>query len=222
MVCFTQHNFKFDKNSHNNWFNILCKYYSGVNLTITIDGHKYSGIISEEFFNKLPSGNEFEVITERFWAELACIRVMPAYILSEPCGSPNENILKISETIDSIMKGRLNYGNCEISLSAGFKSNDFSEVIEAVKYLKTIEITRMYQGSSFIIFVLNDRYTIHVDNNEVCDGTVPIFDLNNGFLPNCFGFAQNIAEELNRKYFCKWHKKFLENNGSNWNDPIIH
>ena len=50
------------------------------------------------------------------------------------------------------MESRLHYGGREIFLSSGFKSEDFNEVIRVVKYLKTPNITRMYQGQISHLF----------------------------------------------------------------------
>jgi hypothetical protein len=48
----------------------------------------------------------------------------------------------------------------------------------------------------YFIYLLN-LYIIEVSNGFVSDSTTPVFDLDDGFLPNTFGFAENIANDCN-------------------------
>lgn len=217
MVCFTQSTFKFSSTVKCNWFNAIIKYYSGIQTDIIVDGQKFSGNINKEFIDSLPNGNEYTIITAKFWSEHASIQTLPRYVRVQTDTIPSEKIRKIAECIDSMMRERTNMGGHEVYIETSLETNDFSDVIEAVKHLNSSNITRMYSDESFYLFVLNDRYTICVTKNKVTDSVMPAFDLDDGFVQN----NDIIFREFNTKYFNKWKKIFDLTSGTNWDSPII-
>jgi hypothetical protein len=221
MVCFVQHTFRFDGIARTNWSNALCKYYPGIKVTVTVDGKDYRGKIGRHFFNELPEGNEYEVTTDKFNAEFAAIRTLPKYHKVGYNGKPNSKILEIAEAIDMVMQDRLSMGNRQIFIFSELKCDSFDQINEAVKYLQTGEITRVYNcESSCIFFVLDDKHTICITEDEVCDGTLPVFDLDDGFY-DTDGSEGILAAELNSNYFDSWHEKFIKMDGCNWDEQII-
>lgn len=220
MVCFTQHTFKFTNTTKQNWFNVLCKYYNGVEITMKIDGKGITGRISHDFFSGVPTGENYELSTERFWAERASIQVIPKYVKPSVVGEATEKVLNIANSIDNLMLKRAGLGGCEVYISSGFENDNFDQIVQSIAYLKIDAITRMYIGTDYVLFVLNDRHAMIVSNGSVSDGSVPIFDLDDGFIPNIFGRAKDIADDWNVN-FNKWKNTFLETNGDNWNEPVI-
>ena len=228
MVSFTQQNFNFNKDNYVNWFNVLCKYYTGVYATVTVDNAIYPGTIGIKFFNQLPYGDNYHVSTKVFWSERASVKVLPEFTTEnirhefEFDLNSTDRVLEIAKTIDTMMQSRLHHGCKRYFISELFELNGVHqyEIIEATKHLKTSQITRMYQGSCYIIFVLCDKYIVIATTQGIFDGNLPEFDLNKGFI-NTFGFYLKIANELNKTYFTTWYHKFIESDGSSWDDPII-
>ena len=77
MVCFTSHFFKFNSTNKFNWFNLLCKYYEGISINVSVDGQIVKGNINQDFFNSLTEGTNYEVMTEKFWANMHLLGACP-------------------------------------------------------------------------------------------------------------------------------------------------
>lgn len=231
MVCFTAHLFKFNSTNANNWFNLLCKYYSGVGVNVITDGvHSTKGDISMDFFqNKLIKGETYEIRTERFWAELAAIKCMPLYVNDDvnilrfqQNDSNNLDISNATKSIDSIISSRLSHGGQEVFLRSKYSLGTFDDLVTAFSLIKnTQDITRYYASASdkVIIIVLKDSHTLLLSTDGVSDGTLPIFDIDDGFSLDAFDTGLLIYE-FNKK-FALWSKEFKESNGDNWNEQIV-
>jgi hypothetical protein len=219
MDCLTQHRYQFTNTNRHNWFNLLCKYHYGIKVTMKVDDAFFDGKISQEFFNSLPSGTNYELTTERFLAEYAAIRAMPKFIKSE-VKETNEKIKNISSTIDALMSNRLSREDQDIFLCGEFSNDDFDQIIQSIPHLRTKEISHIYIGPNYLLFTLNSRYIIKVADTCVADGTLPAFDLGEGFLSDKLGFAKNIADEWNIS-FRDWLQMFNATDGDNWDAQII-
>ncbi len=227
MVCFTQHQFKFNNLSADNWFKLLCKYYPGVSVAVVIDGkHPIEGKIHMDLFDSLPKGTDYEITTDRFWAELASIQAMPTHMkyLKRPgfiSDDHEKKVKAIAGTIDSVISSRLSHGGHEIFIQNKFDTDNFQDVILATRHLnQTAHITRIYTSldEKHILLVLDDRHTIRIGLGYVGDGTVPVFDIDDGFSQNAFGMGS--VTEWNT-LFKKWSDTFKMTNGDTWNDPIL-
>jgi len=178
-----------------------------------------------DLFSEHDNGKNFTVDTERFWAEYASIRVMPKYIKPELSIENNDNgqseLIAIASNIDGLLQSRLSHGGQEIFLSRQIETDNFDLIVKSISYLNTEEITRMYisKMKQVVLLVLKDRHTIIIGNGKISDGSLPIFDLDDGFIANAFGMGACITE-LN-DYFSKWRSTFDETNGANWDEPII-
>jgi len=242
MVCFTAHVFKFNSTNARNWFNLLSKYYEDVDVTVITDNiHTSKGKISMNFFqNTLVHGTTYEIKTNRFWAELAAINCMPRYVNDDVNDDVNDNVngdVNISRfqqnkydpeitnainAIDSVIQSRLSYGGQEIFLSRDYSVTTFDNLMTAFSSIKNTEnITRLYISriDEAIIIVLNDRHTLCISKDGIGDSTLPVFDVDDGFIPNAFGTGL-LMDEFNVS-FQKWHQEFLETNGDTWDEQIM-
>jgi hypothetical protein len=235
MVCFTQHIFRFNQTNGENWFNLLCKYYPQVEITATLTNSRsdetwqVKGTICMDFFQNEMKGRwtECEIQTERFWAEKASIRCMPAYVplrLPEPINTSNntKGIIETANAIDGVIEQRLGMGGREVFISHNCMVNNFDDLLRAFYLIRfTNKITRLYisHQSELIIFVLNDRHTIVASCDEVGDSTTPVFDVDDGFMPNVFD-AGVCVDEWN-EYFQAWLSDFKNTNGATWDNPVI-
>lgn len=231
MVCFTAHTFRFNNDNKQNWFNLLCKYYEGVNITaITDDIHRCRGKISLDFFNNtLIPGSNYTLETERFWAEGAAIKCLPQYnntgnckLTTEENCQNNSKIVKKTHSIDSVIESRSYHGGQEIFLSNKTCVDTFDDLLTAFSLIKnTSNITRLYISfrEELIVIVLKDRHTLVITKNNVSDATLPIFDVDDGFLPNAFDCGL-LMEEFNVS-FKTWLSEFKKTNGDNWNSPVV-
>lgn len=230
MVCFTAHVFKFNNTNAQNWFNLLCKYYENVDVIVITDNSDISkGKISMDFFlNTLVHGTTYEIKTNRFWAELAAINCMPKYVDDDVNISRfqqnkyDPEITDAINAIDSVIQSRLSYGGQEVFLSRDYSVATFDDLITAFSSIKnTDSITRLYISriDEAIIIVLNDRHTLCLSKDGIGDSTLPIFDVDDGFIPNAFGMGL-LMDEFNVS-FKKWHEEFLETNGDTWDKEIV-
>ena len=212
MVCFTRHQFNFTDNNASNWFQLLCKYYPTVGITVQLDNEEsVTGKITMDFFQSLPKSTTYHIVTDRFWSELGVIRALPKYQrMDGTCD------VELANTIDGLLKSRLSYGGCEVLLETKLDVSNFDQIVQVIPHLKTQNITRQYISHSLkcVFLVLKDRHTMQITTERVSDGFLPIFDVDDGF-----GSGQ-IAEELNG-HFEQWSKKFKNSNGDTWDDEII-
>jgi len=221
MVCFTSHTFNFNASNKQYWLKLLCKYYNGVGVTIKVDGTQHTGKLNEDFLSKLPEGKDYKVQTDRFWSEYASINMMPKYVQPSATDSVDGiQYLEIAKQIDSLLSHRLELGGCEVYITSHIEADSFDQVVQSLGYLQTKELTRMYVGRDMVYLCLNDRHTVSIKGTTVADDSFPIFDLDDGFLPNTFGGGKDLAIQLNEK-FQVWLKKFNQTNGASWNDPVI-
>ena len=226
MVCFTSHLFKFTNANKYNWFHLLCKYYEGVGVTVVVDGtQKCKGGISLEFFNNVvPVGTNYECTTDKFWAEKGSINCMPKYVAPN-----NQNdivysseIINASSNIDSVVSSRLSHGGQEVFMSRDITISNFNDLLTAFSLIKNTEhITRSYVShkSEAIVIVLNDRHTLLITKDSVNDSTLPVFDVDDGFLPNAFDMGV-FMDEFNVAYKV-WHDEFVNTGGDNWHTSIL-
>jgi hypothetical protein len=234
MVCFTAHVFKFNNTNAQNWFNLLSKYYEDVDVTVITDNiHTSKGKISMNFFqNTLVHGTTYEIKTNRFWAELAAINCMPRYVNDNVNDDVNisrfqqnnysTEITVAMDAIDSVIQSRLSYGGQEVFLSRDYSVATFDNLMTAFSLIKNTEsITRLYISriDEAMIIVLNDRHTLCISKDGIGDSTLPVFDVDDGFIPNVFDMGL-LMDEFNVS-FQKWHQEFLETNGDTWDEQII-
>src|SRR5437762_3288448 len=145
---FIQHLYKFTKQNKQNWFNVLCKYYNGIEVKVIIDGQSFVGEISEDFLTQLPSGEKYELMTFGFGVKYTAIKLMPIFIKPQ-IGETSENVKKIALLIDDMMAQRLKYGDENRHLFNTYKADDFNQIIASISHLQTKEITQMYIGKSY-------------------------------------------------------------------------
>jgi hypothetical protein len=217
MVCFTEHEFNFSKDNAEIWFPMLCKYYENVEMTVKIKGKNYCGKASLEWFTSLPKAEEYHFKTNRFWSESAAIQTLPRFTPSNEAGSLSTDV---SSAIDELIKKRLSMGCLEVMLQV-HHDVDWKDIVTSIGKLKeTKDITRMFitNSAQTVILVLNDRHTIFVTPRNISDGSLPIFDIDDGFAESSFGSF--IPDEFTIA-FNIWKSKFLESSGKSWNDPIF-
>lgn len=218
MVCFTQHIFRFPHSNFNNWVNLLCKYYPDVSVTVETNNQKsIEGRMTKKFFYTLHESEDYKITTDRFWAELGAIRTLPSYVKINSNDNNDNKIKKLSKAIDSMLQSRLSYDDCAIYICNTLDADNFDQLLDALKYIETKDITRQYISRNLqsIFLVLNDRHTIHMNTDNISDSTLPVFDVDDGF-----DSERPFGQELNG-FFQTWSHKFKETNGDSWDEPII-
>lgn len=214
MVGYNPHKFKFENNIAKYYFCLLCKYYPPVEIKVIVNGNNtISGHNTMDFYQSLPASHEYEVIITKCGRH-GTIKAMPKYQRTDK--TPSESILKIIEPIDLLLgiiesKSRLNIA-CSIDLAV----ENFQQLIEALPYLTTPNITRQYicHKSEEIFLILQEKYGIYLTPEIVSGSELPIFDLDDGF----DGWVPTA--EFN-EYFKIWLEKFKRTMGESWDENII-
>lgn len=221
MVCFTQNIFKFPNANTKNYINLLCKYYSGINVEMEIDNKtKIKGTICPKFFDdnlvNVDSDSTFTITTERYWSEQITIQCLPKYVEMKGIeyDKKNENIIK---RINSGISSRLGHDCAEVYLSCEINAPSFAVLIDSFKMLNNKAITRYYisESKQFIVIVLDDRHTMKINCKQICDYSLPPFDVDDGFCGDDI-----VAKDL-QEHFKLWLNNYNDSKGDTWSNNVI-
>jgi hypothetical protein len=96
----------------------------------------------------------------------------------------------------------------------------WENILLASKMIENNNITRwlVCPEDKVIILVLKDRHTMSITRDKVCDYSLPIFDIDDGFSPSSFGDA---PPSIFGAAFKTWKSKLIVTNYSSWNDALF-
>ena len=221
MVCFTEHVFVFNKNQAQYWFQLLNKYYKDVEVTVN---HDFQGKLSNEFLAHVPEADNYQVVTERFWDQLATLRVVPRFQ-----GLQRDDTTELSpagqmacKAILQIVASRLSFAGREIFLQSQFDitPTEFLAVLTKCNFDPEIVTHLVYNPEIPEAFlVLKNWHGILITTKKVCDSTLGVFDVDEGFTQNAFGNAY-IPQDWAAQ-FRVWRDNLDASQGRSWDAPIL-
>ena len=228
----TQHEFLIDKEHIDNYFQLLNKYYAGIESTVIfedIDSHKsiMRGRINLDWLQNLPKVNKYYLLTDPFPSNYATIRTFPpidTYLFTKNTIPKHEKKLrKMKNVISNFISTRLEEEKYKYLYIKYPFTNDitFVDLLKSLHSLKNIDhITRClinYQKEN-IILVLDDLYPIGLTTSYICDASLPSFDIEEGFSFDVLS-TQWVTKEWKR-CFKDWHRELVPDYSS-WDEPIF-
>jgi hypothetical protein len=225
MVCFTEHLFTFSKREAQYWFQLLIKYYKDVEVTVN---NEVQGKLSNEFLALVPEADKYQVVTERFWDQLATLRAVPKFGGIPPLekGKLSANGQKACDAINQIILSRLSFDGAEVFLQSEFAvdAEEFPAVLQACKFDPQIVTHFIYEKEGATktpqaFVVLKQRHGLLITLTKVCDSSLGVLDLDEGFHQNGFGSAYIPQYWANQ--FHTWKTNLDTTQGRSWDTPIL-
>lgn len=95
----------------------------------------------------------------------------------------NVKIKDIAKTIDDILQSRLIRGTQDIYLQSKLNIDDFDQLLRALKFVETKDITRQYISvkNKSVYFVTKNNHIVCADRHQVYDSMLPMFNLEDMF-----------------------------------------
>lgn len=131
-----------------------------------------------------------------------------------------KDIISITKGIDKVISSRLKLGEKESFIRSAFdKTYTLFELLSGLQnstYKKNMTHAFVSANDEMIIIILNNSYPIMIGSTTVSDYTLPMFDIEEGYI----GDNLYVPHEFNDQ-FNSWKLNLDTSRGDSWDTPIL-